>query len=345
MSEETMTPESQGSGEHLSVRDAVPAFEGILSAGEDSVEQTEAVAQEPEVVEDVSVEEPEAVEEVEAQGEEEYEETQEEVEISEDELSEEPVTETYRVKASGEEKEVTIDELIKNYQLGADYTKKTQDIAEQKKAVEQERQIVEESRQVRDVYAQRLQAVEEFLSNDVGQITNEQLAELKENDPVEYAVKIAERTEKMENLQAVKQERAKIAQQQQLEQRRYIQAKVQEEAIKLAEVLPEFSDKTKGEQLRNEIRNYGKSVGFSDDELANVIDHRHVLMLHKAKLYDQLQKKKPNVTKKVNEAPRMVKSGNKVKATNRDVSKKNMAKLKQSGKVRDAVALFENFID
>lgn len=339
-----MTPE-QGSGD-LTVRGAVPAFEGILSAGEDSTEQPETVeAVQEEVTEDVSEPEQaesyeEDVDEVEA-----VEDTQGEVEVSEDEPQEysEDVA-TYKVKASGEEKEVTIDELIKNYQLGADYTKKTQDIAEQRKAIEEGMKEVQESKQVRDLYSQRLQAVEEFLSKQVSEATPQDLAEMKENDPVGYAVKIAEITEKKENLNAVQQERAKIAQQQQLEQKRFLQQKVVEEAQKLSQILPEFSDPNKGEQLRNEIRNYGKSVGFSDDEMSNVIDHRHVLMLRKAQLYDQLQKNKPNVTKKVNSAPKMVKSGNKVNPSNRDVRKKKMAKLKQTGKVRDAVALFENFI-
>lgn len=339
-----MTPE-QGSGD-LTVRGAVSAFEGILSAGEDSNEQPETVeAVQEEVTEDVSEPEQaesyeEEVDEVEA-----VDDTQEEVEISEDEPQEEiEDVVTYKVKASGEEKEVTIDELIKNYQLGADYTKKTQDIAEQRKAIEEGMKEVQESKQVRDLYSQRLQAVEEFLQKQVTDATPQDLAELKENDPVGYAVKIAEITEKKENLSAVQQERAKIAQQQQLEQKRFLQQKVVEEAQKLSQILPEFSDPNKGEQLRNEIRNYGKSVGFSDAEMSNVIDHRHVLMLRKAQLYDQLQKNKPNVTKKVNSAPKMVKSGNKVDPSNRDVRKRSMAKLKQTGKVRDAVALFENFI-
>ena len=338
MSEETMTPE-QGSGD-LTVRGAVSAFEGILSAGEDSPEQPETVDQEVEesVEEDVSEGEEEVVtEDIESQ---------EEVDFSEDEPEEESYEDvaTYKVKASGEEKEVTIDELIKNYQLGADYTKKTQEIAEQRKAIEEGMREVSESKQVRDLYSQRLQAVEEFLQKQVTDATPQDLAELKENDPVGYAVKIAEITEKKENLSAVQQERAKIAQQQQLDQKRFLQQKVVEEAQKLSQILPEFSDPNKGEQLRNEIRAYGKSVGFTDAEMSNVIDHRHVLMLRKAQLYDQLQKNKPNVTKKVNSAPKMVKSGNKVDPSNRDVRKRNMAKLKQSGKVRDAVALFENFI-
>ena len=42
----------------------------------------------------------------------------------------------YRVKAAGEEVEVTLDDLIKGYQQSTDYTKKTQTLAEQRKAVE-----------------------------------------------------------------------------------------------------------------------------------------------------------------------------------------------------------------
>ena len=337
MSEETMTPE-QGSGE-LTVRDAATAFEGILSAGEDSNEQPETVDQEVEetVEEEVSEGEEEVVtEDTELQDEGDEEET----EYEEEELEEE--TQRFTVKAAGEEKEVTLDELMQGYQLGADYTKKTQEVAEQRKAVEQERNAILEAKQVRDQYAQRLNAMEQFLTQT--QDSPEDLVRLKENDPIGYAVKVAELTEKKEQLDKVRVEQQRIAQQQQAEYQQQLQQRAHEEAQKLSQVLPEFSDPTKGEQLRSEIRNYGKSVGFSDEELANVYDSRHVLMLHKAMQYDKLQKSKPSVTKKVAQAPKMVKSGTKIKEGNRDVRKRQMNKLKQSGKVRDAAALFENFI-
>ena len=335
MSEETMTPE-QGSGD-LTVRGAVSAFEGILSAGEDSNEQPETVeAVQEEVTEDVSTSSGDDVDEIQ--------DTQEEVEISEDEPQEESYEDvpTYKVKASGEEKEVTVDELIKNYQLGADYTKKTQELAENRKAVEAEAKAILEAKQVRDTYAQRLQAIEQFLTQ--GQDSSEDLAYMKENDPIGYAVKVAELTEKKEQLAQVRAEQQRIAQQQQAEHQQTMARQVQQEAQKLSQVLPEFSDPTKGEQIRNEIRNYGKSVGFTEQELSQVYDSRHVLMLHKAMMYDKLQKSKPAVNKKVAQAPKMVKSGTKVKEGNRDIRKQQLNKLKQTGKVRDAAALFENFI-
>jgi hypothetical protein len=334
MSEETMTPE-QGSGE-LTVNEAAQQFEGFLSAGEESNDQPEAVEAEAqeEVVEEVDEsgeEEVVADESIESEDEEEYEEEEPEE------------AQRFTVKAAGEEKEVTLEELMQGYQLGADYTKKTQEVAEQRKAVEAEAKAVEEAKQVRDTYAQRLQAIEQFLTS--GEDSPEDLAAMKENDPIGYAVKVAEMTEKKEQLTQVRAEQQRLAQQQQAERQQNMAKFVQEEATKLSQVLPEFSDPTKGEQIRNEIRNYGKNVGFTDNELAQVYDSRHVLILHKAMMYDKLQKSKPSVNKKVAQAPKMVKSGTKVKEGSRDIRKQQMNKLKQTGKARDAAALFENFIN
>ena len=336
MSEETMTPE-QGSGE-LTVNEAAAKFEGFLSAGEDSNEQPETVETEQEDSADYE-EAAEATEDEVVDADDVEVEDDDESEVEEEEL-EEP--QRFKVKAAGEEKEVTLDELMQGYQLGADYTKKTQELAENRKAVEAEARAIIEAKQVRDTYAQRLQAIEQFLTQ--GQDSSEDLANMKENDPIGYAVKVAELTEKKEQLAQVRAEQERIAQQQQADRQQEMARLVQQEATKLSQVLPEFSDPTKGEQIRNEIRNYGKSVGFTEQELSQVYDSRHVLMLHKAMMYDKLQKSKPQVTKKVAQAPKMVKSGTKVKEGNRDIRKQQLNKLKQTGKVRDAAALFENFI-
>ena len=335
MEEQITTPE-QGS-ETLTVRDAANAFEGILSPAEDSQEQPEAVeAEAEETVSDVE-EDTEEVESEDNTEEVEYEASDEDDDA--EEVEEQP--QTFRVKAAGEEKDVTLDELMQGYQLGADYTKKTQELAELRKANEAEAKAIQESKQVRDTYAQRLKAIEEFLTQGDSQ---EDLAALKENDPIGYAVKVAEQTEKKQQLDAIKLEQDRIAKEQQADYAQAMQRYVADEAEKLNKVLPEFSDKVKGEQLRNEIRNYGKTIGFTDQELAQVYDSRYVLTLHKAMQYDKLQKSKPSVKKKVAEAPKMAKAGTKIKEGNADIRKKQMAKLRQTGSKQDAAALFENFI-
>ena len=331
-----MTSDTTESG-NLTVTDAASAIEGMLSAPEDSTEeQPEVVEEQTEEVEEVEETETEPeVEEVEAE-----EEVEEESEVEEPEEVEEE--QTFTIKAAGEEKEVTLDELKKSYQLGSDYTKKTQEVAEQRKVIEQEAKAIIEARKVRDDYSQKLQAVEQFLlsNND----TPEDLSAMKENDPIGYSVKVAEMTEKKEQLQAVQAEQQRLAQQQQSDRAAQLEQFVQEEAQKLTVSLPEFSDKAKGEQVRNDIRSYGKKVGFTDEELSQVYDSRHVLVLHKAAQYDKLMAGKAGVKKKVAKAPKTVKSGAKVKQNVTDIQKKQLKKLQQTGSARDAAAIFENFI-
>ena len=335
-----MTSDSSESG-NLTVTDAASAIEGMLSAPEDSTEeQPEVVEEQTEEVEEVEEAEDEAdyEEAVEATEDEVEEDVDSEVEESE-EVEEE---QTFTIKAAGEEKEVTLDELKKSYQLGSDYTKKTQEVAEQRKVIEQEAKAIVEARQVRDNYSQKLQAIEQFLN---GQNDNPaELEAMKENDPVGYAVKVAEMTQKKEQLQTVQAERMRIAQEQKTQNDAQMQQFVLQEQNKLAESLPEFSDKTKGEHIRNDIRSYGKKVGFTDEELSQVYDSRHVLVLHKAAQYDKLMAGKAGVKKRVAKAPKTVKGGAKVKQTNIDVKRKQMKRLQNTGSARDAAALFENFI-
>lgn len=314
--ENTMTPES-GSGE-LTVNDAASQFLSLMDGGEPSEEQVEPVESE----------------EIEAQEDEESAEVEEH-----EEVEEQPV---YRIKAAGEEKDVTLDDLVKSYQLGADYTKKTQEIAEQRKAIEAERSAIEESRQLRDAYAQRLQAIEQFLAQ---QQSEDDLESLKETDPIGYAVKVAELSQKEKQLYAVRAEQQRLAQQQQAEYQQNLQRFVQTEMAKLSQTLPEFTDPEKGQSIRSDLRKFATSIGYSDEELSQVYDSRHVQVLYKAMQYDKLMQSKPQITKKVNEAPKMLKPGvAKAKSSEADALKKEKARLRSSGRVADAAAIFERFL-
>ena len=272
---------------------------------------------------------------------EEYEESEEsEVEQEEADESEEP--QKFRVKAAGEEREVTLDELIKSYQLGTDYTKKSQAVAEERKAVEAERQAVQEAKQLRDTYAERLQYIEQALMQPQ---ETENLEYLKETDPIGYAVKVAEMSQREKQLAQVQAERAHIAQQQEYDRQQQLRATVAQEAEKLVGALPDYADPVKGEVIRKEIRSYGKQAGFSDDELANVFDSRAVLTLYKAMQYDKLKASQPAIAKKVNDAPKAMKPGvSNQRDSNAEDLKKMKARVRQSGKITDAAAAFERFL-
>lgn len=248
----------------------------------------------------------------------------------------------YRVKAAGEEREVTLDELIKSYQLGTDYTQKTQTLAEQRKALEAERQAVEQAKTLRDQYAERLQAIQQVLAE---QSKGENLEALKESDPIGYAVKVAELQQRREQLAAVQAEQQRIAYQQQAEQQQRLAQLVAEEQQKLSQAIPEFADPQKGEAVRGEIRTYAKQLGFTDQELAQVYDSRAVLTLWKAAQYDKLVSQKPAIQKKVTEAPKVLKPGTSRPVNVEEQSIRDQRKvLKKTGKARDAAAIFERFL-
>jgi hypothetical protein len=265
----------------------------------------------------------------------------EEAEASEESYEEPQQTPKYRVKVDNEELEVDVDELIKGYSRTSDYTKKTQALAEQRKEIEAEKAKVSEAARLRDQYAQRLQVIEQMLT----QSPQENLAELKETDPIGYAVKMAEQVEREKQLAAVRQERAQVAQRQQYEQQERLKAHLSQEAQKLQSAIPEMADEVKGEVVRKEIKDFARSIGFSEQELASVYDHRAVLTLYKAMQYDKLQKSKPATAKRVAEAPKTLRPGTAQQSSpDQDAVKKLKGQLRKSGKQRDAAKLFERFL-
>jgi hypothetical protein len=264
-----------------------------------------------------------------------------ESEVEQEDDGDEQEQPTYLVKAAGEEREVTLNELIKSYQLGTDYTKKSQAVAEERKAVESERQAVQEAKAMRDTYAQRLEMIEQMLTPQ----QEENLEYLKETDPIGYSVKVAEMIQRDKQLAAVQAERGRIHQQQEQDRQAQMQSVVAEEMQKLSSAIPEFTDPAKGEAIRNDIRAFGKQIGFSDNELAAVYDSRAVLTLYKAMQYDKLVASKPAITKKVTEAPKAIKSGvSKPRDSNAEEIRKLKARAKSSGSTRDAASVFERFL-
>lgn len=303
----------QGS-ESLDVNQAASAFMGLMGDS-DEAEQGQSEEQ---------------TEELQASDEVEYSEEAEEVEQPKPK---------YKVKAAGEEIEVDEDELIKGYQQGVDYTKKSQALAEQRKAVEAERQHLEYVKQERQAYAQKLQALDSFLTQ---QNQGVDLDVLKETDPIGYAVAVAEQNQREKQLAVVRQEQQRIAQQQQAEQQASLQNHLRQESEKLVSLIPELAT-PQGDAVRKQIRDYAKSVGWTDQELSSVYDSRAVVSLYKAMKYEQLQKSKPEVTKKLQAAPKMMRSGTSAPPTRSSQDKQVMQKLRETGKVTDAARAFERF--
>jgi hypothetical protein len=259
------------------------------------------------------------------------EETDSEQSEEEGETEEEEQPQVFTVKVDGKEVEVTLDELQKGYSRTQDYTRKTQQIAEVRKQTEAE---LQEVRAEREQYAQLLGA----LQAQVQQAAQPQVDwdRLYQEDPIEWVRQrevMRENQEKAAAIQSEQQRLAQLSQQEQAQQRQVLLAQEQEA---LMAAIPEWKDAKKAQAEKAMLVQFGQKVGFTPDELKNVIDHRAVVMLRKAALYDQMMSKRGQIKPVTNNGPRPAKPGAAGRVSSNTEAMRAQQRLAKTGRVDDA---------
>jgi len=318
----------------ITVNQAAQSFASMLDTQEGV--DTGAEAQ-PE--EEQSESESEEVESAETQDE--TEESSEEVEGEEEEGEEEaPRDEKFVVKVDGKEIEVPKDELIRGYQREADYTRKTQKLAEERKLVESEfQQVRGEREQYSQILGQLQQKLQEF------EPPEPDWNRLEVEDPTEYARQWTSHQRRQQQKFAVQAEQARLQQLYQAESQKQIQNVLAQETAVLKEKIPEWNSPEKAKAEGKALLEYGQQLGFSEQELNTITDSRALLALHKAWKYDQMMSKRPEFQAKIKKAPKMVTPGSAGSVSSKSSDLNNAKKrLAQTGSVRDAASLFEKFI-
>jgi hypothetical protein len=299
--------------------------------------------EEPEdTAEDPQEETVEEESEAEEADDEESEEEEEESQVSEDEVTDEEEELYYSIKVDGEELEVTLDELRSGYQRQKDYTKKTQSLAEQRKEFEDK--SVELDGLYKNFENQAVLATE-VLNRDLKKFATLDWDKLKTEDPVEYVSKQLE-VQDINNQKKALQDQLQLAfEQQQKASNDNMQKYLTAERKELEKLLPDWKDPKKAAVAQEALTNYGREIGYTDQELASIVRAKDLLILDKARRYDELSAKKESISKKKT-APairKRVKSKgvapkgvNKVKAVE---SKRD--NLRKSGSLKDAAALMQ----
>ena len=318
----------------ITVNQAAQSFASMLDAQEGVDTGAEAQPEEGQP-------EPESEEVESAELQEEAEESTEEVEADEEEGEEEaPRDEKFVVKVDGKEIEVPKDELIRGYQREADYTRKTQKLAEERKLVESEFQQV---RGEREQYSQILGQLQQKLQELQPQEPDWNRLEVE--DPTEYARQWTSHQRRQQQVYAVQAEQERLNQMRQAELQKSMQQIMATEVARLKEKIPEWSSPEKARTEGKALLEYGQNLGFSEQELSTITDSRALLALHKAWKYDQMMSKRPEFQAKIKKAPKMVSPGSAGSVSSKSSDLNNAKKrLAQTGSVRDAASLFEKFI-
>lgn len=315
------TPSGTGS---MSVMDAAAALDAPLP---DEGEQGEIEAQETEV------ETPEV--ESEEEGDEPESDDGSDDEGDEPEVVAEP--EAITIEVDGETVTVNRDELKASYMRQKDYTRKTQELAEQRKAFEAEYQQIAGERQQ---YSQLLGALEQQLQQTTG--AEPDWDTLRATDPIEYSLQWTEWQRGQQKRQLIAAEQQRMQQLAMVEQQKAMAQTLERERQALLAVVPEWKDAEKAKVEKAMVIEQGKKLGFSEDELSQAIDHRAILALRKAALYDQLMSKKQVVDQSKPAPQKVVKPGSKGIVDN-SAKKRAEQRFNSSGSIRDAAALL-NFL-
>ena len=260
----------------------------------------------------------------------------------EDEQPSESNQELYKVVVDGQEQEVTLEELTKGYSRQSDYTRKTEKLSQDRKSVEELKNEYtrqsEEAKIKRDQYEKQLQVLSQQLRSSEPKVD---LDRLYEDDPAEYVRVKAEQDRRKELLEKSNQEQERIQAEKQEEQGKQYNSYLEQQRQILTQKLPIYADKEKGADFVKNLTNYAKEIGYTDQEINMLVDHRSVIMLANAYRYDKL--KKANLkNKKVTKVSKVVSSSSPKIQDDSDVAKRMKSKkanLKKTGKVNDAVSV------
>jgi len=245
----------------------------------------------------------------------------------------------FTVRVDGKNVEVTLEELQKGYSREADYTRKTQQVSEERRAFAAEAELVRTERQQ---YSQLLGSLQAQLQqNAAPQIDMDRLYN---EDPIEWVrqKELARDSEKVHA--AIQSEQQRLSHIQAQEQYQSMQAHLAQQQDAMLKAIPEWANPDKAKAEKTLLIEWGQKLGFSSDELKNIFDHRAVVALRKAALYDQMMTKRGNIRPAVNNGPKPAKPGAAGRMDNTTDSRRSQQRLAKTGRVNDAASAIEHLL-
>ena len=314
------------------IQGAAEKISGLLNPKEDNqVPETNTEPSE-------STPEKQEVQESQSESNETPEQESENTETTEETPTELETPELHRVKVSGQELEVSLDELKAGYSRDSDYRQKTHTLGMEKRDLETQKNSL------RQTYDNRLSELNDLISTADQFVQQKQggqdLAKLYQEDPTEAARLDFQLRQEKQHIDSLK-DKARIAQTKQYES--YLDAQKELAATKI----PEFSDPNKADSFKLNMRNTLRDYGFNDQEIGSLADHRFLMVAKDAMSFKSQKDKRPIVSKKVANAPKVLKAG--VARSNissgREEVRNKIKTLRKTGHIRDAQSAIADMIN
>lgn len=198
-----------------------------------------------------------------------------------------------------------------------DYTRKTQELAENRRLVEAQARLISEQKSFEASIAPELTQYQQA-DAQIAQYRKLDWTSMSMEDTMKYRALFDQLKDQKEDLGKQIQAKQQAFRNQ---QQQYYKAmrEAQEKAVKTA--LPTWSEKTA--QATSE---YLSSKGYTPEQLANIYDPVFVELAFKAQQWDSLQASKPGVTQRANTAPPIVRPGAASPQPNKQIDRMNFRK-------------------
>jgi hypothetical protein len=308
--------------------DVDEAADALLKRWEDADDQPsdqateEATAQDNNETKDVQEQEDEAIEEVELDDEDEEIDPEEEEETEDQEDDEEETVEVdddtlIEISVEGETKQASIKDLKRLYGQEASLTRKSQEVAAQRKEAE-------DNIGKTDAILQRMVQKAEERYQPYSEV--DMILASKNLDDADFTQLRKEAQDAHNDLKFIKEEANQFYDGLKQQQQAAMQDAAKEAVKVLEQDVPDWNN-----QLYDDIRSYAIGLGLPEEQVNNYVDPVVIKVLNKARLYDQA--KQVTTTKKKRVAKKVLKS-NKSPANNAQLKAKRIqdaeAKLAQS---------------
>jgi hypothetical protein len=241
------------------------------------------------------------------------------------------------VKIDGKEGTARLRDLVKSYQLDGHINQKLASFDADRKAFDAKRQ--ESERVVADRLLKLDAGVKTLERALMGEFSGIDWQKLQAENPLDFNARYVGYQHRYAEMQDIANQIAQEQQKFQAEQQAKAKERFQEEFKLLQAKVPEWSDSVKRAKEKADTVEYLKAHGISQQEYESITDHRHLLVVRDAFRWNQLQKSKPTTLNKVKAAPKLLKPGTTQSRAAKDAlaDVNDRAKLRQTGKVRDAV--------
>lgn len=225
----------------------------------------------------------------------------------------------------------------------AQFTRRAQEIADERKGFESERAAMQ---QHRSQYLTSLQQLVAVALPEAAQFQNVDWAKLSAENPAEFVRLQGLRESAQSRVRAIAAEMQRVQQAQAQEQHQAVQRHLVAEREKLVAAVPEFGDPAKAPAFAKDLGSWLGRQGFSEQEIGSAMDHRLISLAVKAMRADQAEAARTSAAaKKANPPPRVQQPGTTAAPDQGNGKVREAAgRFGRSGSVRDAAALLENFL-